>query len=214
LLKNFKGYLQTDNYSGYVKVGNRQDIVPLGCWAHVRRRFVEASKIGVKEADGFITLINLLYRIEHRIAALPETMPATDKLALRTKRASRILDRFFDKVNNTHVLPKSALGKAIIYARNQQRVLCNYLSDLRLKLDNNAAEQAIRPVTLGRKNFLFVGSERGGKTAAIFMSLIATCKANKINPYEYLKDVLGRINSHPHKRITELLPQNWNPPQK
>lgn len=214
LLKNFKGYLQTDNYSGYVKVGNRRDIVPLGCWAHVRRRFVEASKIGVKEADAFITLINLLYRIEHRIAALPETMPAADKLALRIKRASRLLNRFFDKVNNTHVLPKSALGKAVIYARNQQHVLRNYLSDLRLKLDNNAAEQAIRPVTLGRKNFLFVGSERGGETAAIFMSLIATCKANKINPYEYLKDILARINAHPHRKLAELLPQNWNPTQK
>lgn len=93
LLKDFKGYLQTDNYSGYAKVGNRRDIVALGCWAHVRRRFVEASKIGVKEAESFITLINVLYRIEHRIAALPDTMSAADKLALRQKRANRVFDQ-------------------------------------------------------------------------------------------------------------------------
>ena len=87
-------------------------------------------------------------------------------------------------------------------------------SQLRFKPDNNLAEQFIRPVTLSKKNFLFVGSERGGETAAIFMSLIATCKANKINPFEYLKDVLSRINSHPHKKLAELLPQNWKPLQK
>jgi len=77
-----------------------------------------------------------------------------------------------------------------------------------------AIEQKIRPVTLSKKNFLFVGSERGGETAAIFMSLIASCKANKINPFEYLKDVLSRINSHLHKKLAELLPHNWKPIQK
>ncbi len=163
LFKNFRGFLQTDNYSGYAKVGNRHDIVPLGCWAHVRRRFVEAAKIGVKEAESFITLSNLLYRIEHRIAELPQTVSAADKLALRTKRANRVLNRFFDKVNSIHALPKSALGKAVIYARNQQHVLRNYLLDPRFKFDNNTAEQAIRPVTLGAKTFSLSAANAAAK---------------------------------------------------
>jgi transposase len=214
LLGPFSGNLQTDGYSGYEKVGRRPDVILLGCWAHVRRKFVEAEKIGVKNAEYFVMLINLLYRIEHRIAELPVSIADADKLVLRQKRAKRVLDRFFKKLNSTHALPKSTLGKAITYARNHKNILANYLSELRFKPDNNYAEQAIRPVTLGRKNFLFVGSERGGETAAIFMSLIASCKANKINPYEYLKDVLSRINSHPHKRLAELLPHNWKPLQK
>jgi len=214
LLESFSGNLQTDGYSGYKKVGRRPDVILLGCWAHVRRKFVEAEKIGVKDAKYFVMLINLLYRIEHRIAELPDTVSDSDKHALRQKRAKRVLDRFFKKLNSTHALPKSTLGKAITYARNHKNILANYLTELRFKPDNNAAERAIRPVTLGRKNFLFVGSERGGETAAIFMSLIASCKANKINPYEYLKDVLSRINSHPHKRIAELLPHNWQANQK
>ena len=214
LLKSFSGYLQTDGYSGYAKVGKRPDIILLGCWAHVRRKFVDAEKIGVKGAKHFVVLINLLYRIEHRIAELPNTVSDEDRLSLRQKRAKRVIDRFIKKINTTDALPKSVLGKAIIYAQNHKHILSNYLTDLRFKPDNNAVERAIRPVTLGRKNFLFVGSERGGETAAIFMSLIASCKANKINPYEYLKDVLRRINNHPHKRLAELLPQNWHTSQK
>ena len=90
----------------------------------------------------------------------------------------------------------------------------NYLNELRFKIDNNAAENSIRPITLGRCNYLFVGSERGDETAAILMSLISTCKANKVNPNKYLKDILGRIDSHPHKRLAEFLPHNWQPLQK
>ncbi|MCF6176862.1 MAG: IS66 family transposase [Victivallaceae bacterium] len=187
LLESFSGNLQTDGYSGYEKVGRRPDVILLGCWAHVRRKFVDAEKIGVKDAGNFVMLINLLYRIEHRIAGLPNTVSDADRLSLRQKRANRVIERFIKKINTTDALPKSALGKAITYAQNHKHILSNYLTDLRFKPDNNAVERAIRPVTLGRKNFLFVGSERGGETAAIFMSLIASCKANKINPYEYLK---------------------------
>lgn len=214
LLKNFKGNLQTDGYSGYKKVGKRPDVNLLGCLAHARRKFVEVEKIGNKKAKCFVLLFNVLYRIEHDIAAMPDTVPDSEKLALRRKRAERVFKRLRKKIFSTHATPKSPLGKAITYTKNHFDVLPNYLSELRFKPDNNLAERAIRPVTLSKKNFLFVGSERGGKTAAIFMSLIATCKANKINPFEYLKDVLTRINSHPHKKLAELLPQNWTPPQK
>ena len=95
IFKHFNGYLQSDGYSGYLKIGQRPDVTPLGCWAHVRRKFVEAAKLKVRDVDQFVTLINLLYRIEHRIAELPESIADADKLALRQKRANRVLNRFF-----------------------------------------------------------------------------------------------------------------------
>jgi transposase len=214
LLKTFSGSLQTDGYSGYEKVGKRPDITLLFCLAHVRRKFRDAVKLGSKDAEYFVMLSNILYRIEHRIAALPDTVSDIEKLALRQKRANRVIDRLIKKLNTTNALPKSTLGKAITYAQNRKSIMRNYLNELRFKIDNNAAENSIRPITLGRRNYLFVGSERGGETAAILMSLISTCKANKVNPNKYLEDILGRINSYPHKHISELLPQNWNPLQK
>jgi hypothetical protein len=186
----------------------------LGCLAHARRKYVEAAKIGNKKAESFVLLFNVLYRIEHDITAMPDTVSDAEKLAMRQKRANRVFKRLRKKISTTHATPKSPLGKAITYTKNHLDVLPNYLAELRFKPDNNLAERNIRPVTLSKKNFLFVGSERGGETAAIFMSLISTCKANKVNPFEYLKDVLSRINSHPHKRLTELLPQNWKLLQK
>jgi len=214
LLKTFSGTLQTDGYSGYEKVGKRPDITLLFCLAHVRRKFRDSAKLGNKDAECFVMLTNILYRIEHRIAALPDTISDADKLALRQKRANLVIDRFIKKLNTTNALPKSTLGKAITYAQNRKSIMRNYLNELRFKIDNNAAENSIRPITLGRRNYLFVGSERGGETAAILMSLISTCKANKVNPNKYLKDILAKINSYPHKRIAELLPQNWQADQK
>ena len=209
LLASFSGNLQTDAYAGYLKVGERKDVTLLPCLAHIRRKFMDAVKAGDKKAEVFVTLINILYRIEHRIAALPDIASDEYKLALRQKRANRVINRLFKKCNNTAALPKSALGKAITYTQNRKSILRNYLAELRFHPDNNLCEQKIRPITMGRRNYLFVGSERGGETAAIFMSLIATCKDHKINPYEYLVDVLARINSHPHSKLHELLPQNW-----
>ena len=97
------------------------------------------------------------------------------------------------------------------YALNQNEALCRYIEDGRLKPDNNTAENAMRPITLGRKNWLFVGSERGGRAAALFMSLIKSCKDLDINPWEYLDDMLRRIMSHPISRLRELLPDQWKP---
>ena len=184
LLKSFKGNLQSDGYSGYKKVGKRHDVNPLGCLAHARRKFFEAEKVGNKKAKLFMLLFNILYRIENDIAEMPDNVSDEDKLTIRQKRAMRVFKRLRKKIFSTHATPKSSLGGAITYTRNHLDILPNYLTELRFKPDNNLAERAIRPVTLSKKNFLFVGSERGGETAAIFMSLIATCKANKINPFE------------------------------
>jgi len=210
ILKNYKGYLQSDAYPGFKNAGKLEGIVALGCWAHTRRKFLDALKAGVTEAKIFVTLINILYRIEHRIAELKKKgMPDAELLSLRKKRAERVMKKFFHKVNSTPALPKSLLGKAMTYARNQSEALKRYVNDLRFKPDNNVAENAVRPLCVGRNNYLFMGSEGGGRTAAIFYSFIGSCRALGINPYEYLKDVLTKINSHPHARLLELLPHNW-----
>jgi hypothetical protein len=216
VLKNYKGHLQSDAYAGFKKAcAQFEDITGLGCWSHARRRYFEAAKIGVKEAEYYLMLINILYRIEHRIEEL-KAKGFSDKylLQLRKKRANRIMDRFFAKVKAATLLPKSALGKAFTYSRNQEQELRNYVNELRFSPDNNAAENILRGICLGKKNYMFLGSECAGKTAAIIYSLLCTCKANKINPYEYLNDILSRINSHPHSKLHELLPHNWDSMQK
>ena len=211
VLKNYKGHLQSDAYAGFKKACVQfVDITGLGCWSHVRRRYFEAVKIGVKEAEYYLMLINILYRIEHRIEAL-KAKGFSDEylLQLRKKRANRVMDRFFAKVKAATLLPKSALGKALTYSRNQEKELRNYVNELRFSPDNNIAENILRGICLGKRNYMFLGSECAGKTAAIIYSLLCTCKANDINPYEYLNDILPRINTHPHSRLHELLPHNW-----
>ena len=209
ILKDFRGHVQTDASSSFNAVFRREGIFGIGCWAHLRRRVVDAFNIGVKEAKPFVTLIAILYRIEHRIAALEGKFSDPERFMLRRKRARRILEKFFKLVSSTLALPKSPLGKALTYARNQEAGLREYINDLRFRPDNNAAENVIRAVVICRKNHLFVGSRRGGKAAAIFFSLVGTCKMNGIDPYAYLKDVMARINDHPDARIGELLPVAW-----
>jgi transposase len=213
ILKDFKGHVQTDASSSFNAVFRLEGVFGIGCWAHLRRRLIDAFNIGVKEAKPFVTLVSILYRIEHRMERLleedPRKLSDSAVFMLRRKRAIRVMNRFFKLVGTTPELPKSPLGKALTYARNQEAGLREYINDLRFKPDNNAAENCIRPLVVGRKNHLFVGSRKGGKAAAIFYSLIGTCKMNGIDPYEYLKDVLSRINGHPASRIGELLPVAW-----
>jgi transposase len=219
VLKDFKGNLQSDAYVGFKKVCDKKDeitgkklddIIGLGCWSHARRKYFLASEIGVKEAEYFVMLINILYRIEHRIADLEERGCSEEYLSyLRKKRANRVMDRFFEKVKTTTLLPQTPLGKALTYSRNQEQELRRYVEELRFRPDNNVVEQVLRTIGLGRKNYVFLGSECGGKTAAILYTLICSSKANGIDPYEYLKDILARINSHPHSKLHELLPHNW-----
>lgn len=214
VLKNFKGSLQSDGYTGFQKITARDGVVQISCWAHARRKFYEAAKVGNKEAQCFVTLINTLYRIEHRIADMKKQgIPDCEILEHRKIRAGRTMNKFFRKVKLAVLLPKSPLGKALTYARNQEHGLRNYVNELHFTPDNNAVENALRPLCLGKKNYMMLGSEYGGKTAAIIYTMIGSCKTNEVNPYEYLKDVLTRINSLPHKKLTELLPHNWKPLQ-
>jgi hypothetical protein len=149
--------------------------------------------------------------------ARPKRTLADIRVELRQERSAPILVQFrqwllgFQPNNGGRVLPKSPMGEAITYALNQWAALCVYLPRGELNIDNNKSENALRRIAIGRKNWLFCGSDNGGRTAAILFSLIASCQRHDVEPFAYLKDVLTRIASHPHHRLTELLPGNWKP---
>lgn len=190
-LKNFRGYVQADAFPGYDRLYANADIREVACWAHARRKFVEVAELmktqgRAHEALGFI---KALYRIERRARLLDDAQ----RYAERQRRAVPILNAFkawLDTQANA-VLPKSSLGAAVQYALKNWQALNRYTEAGYLEVDNNFAERCLRPVALGRKNFLFVGSERAGHAAAIYYSLIESCKVNKVNPLAYLTYVLG-----------------------
>lgn len=214
-LKDFQGYLQSDGFQAYIKIAAREGVTGMLCWAHVRRRFFELAKIKVKDAEYFLLLTNILYRIEHRMEKLKEQgRPEPYIQELREKRANRVMKRFFERAKTIRLkqVPKTPFANALDYALNNEEALKVYPSQLRFSPDNNVSEANIRPLVLGKKNYMLLGNEGGGKTAAVLYSLIASAKACHINPFEYLKDVLAKINSYPHSKLADLLPHNWQPP--
>jgi len=208
--KDYQGYVHADAYSGYDELFQKEGIVEVGCWAHARRKFDEAATSRPKEATDILARIARLY---HEVETPCAGMTPEERCCFRQKHATPLLNGIFEKIEalKPQTTPSEPLRKAIDYALNQRKALCRYLEDGRLRPDNNLAENAIRPVALGRKNWLFVGSERGGRAAALFMSLVRSCKDCGINPWEYFDDMLRRIMSHPVNRLRELLPDQWKP---
>lgn len=211
--KGYRGYFVSDAYAGYnelfkVRVDDIFTIINSACWTHARRYFIKAQDSAPKAAVEILTLIAKLYKIEDEIKR--ET--PDKKLCVRQKEAALIVQdkikSWLDK-NLTAHLPQSPMRQGVEYTLGIWKELNVYLTDGRIPIDNNLAENAIRPIALGRKNWLFVGSETGGHTAAVLMTFTATCRKNKINTWAYLKDVLQRINAHPLKRLHELLPDQW-----
>lgn len=208
-LADYQGYVHADAYGGYDELFRRQGIIEVGCWVHARRKFDEAVSSRPKEATEIMARIAQLYKVEDTC----RQMSPEDRRRLRQERAKPIIDGIFERLEELKVatLPSEPLSKAIDYALNQRQALCRYLDDGRLKPDNNTSENAIRPLALGRKNWLFAGSERGARAAALFLGLVQSCKACQVNPWEYFNDVLRRIMSHPVKSLRELLPDRWQP---
>jgi transposase len=213
LLQGFKGYLQTDGYAGYAKVCAENDLIALGCWAHVRRKFDEARKAQPatnstkKKSLAAVALakIQALYRIERDI----KTLPPAERLRIRALRSNPLLDdlRLWLDQKIPLVPPTSALGKAMNYAHKQWPKLIVYAEDGRLRMDNNLVENAIRPFVIGRKNFLFCDSVAGANASANLYSLIETAKANGIEPYAYLKTVFTELpKATTVEQIEALLP--------
>lgn len=188
-LKDFKGYVHSDGYSGYNKLS---DIIRCGCWAHLRRKFVEAIP-GKKAKDAPLTnaeigrdYCNQLFKIEEAL----RNLTSEERFRKRLELEKPVLEAFWCWLENLKVLNGSALGKAVTYAKNQKKYMENYLLDGRCSLSNNAAENAIRPFTVGRKNWLFADTPKGASASAAVYSIIETAKANGLNVYTYLEYLL------------------------
>ena len=180
-------------------------VVEVGCWAHARRYFWDAKAADEARALLALGFIQPLYRVE----AEGKDLAAGARRALRQERAQPVLERFrrwLDEQADV-VLPKSPIGEAVHYTRSQWTALTRYLDDGDLAIDNNASERALRRVVTGRKNWLFCGSDEGGKRAAILYSIVATCKAHAMDVWAYLKDVLERIPTHPDRRRARPVPR-------
>lgn len=214
LVGDFKGYLQTDGYAGYTALGQREGIIHVGCLAHVRRKFVEVGKGSGKKnkagtASTVIDLIGKLYHLEKQ--AREQQFDPDQIKQLRQERAKPIMDKIKAILDDRYEAtpPKSLLGRAIAYARGQWERVEAYLENGLLSPDNNAAENAIRPFVVGRKNWLFSGSPRGAKASAALYSLIESAKANGLNPYEYLLLVFDKLPcATGEKDLKALLPRN------
>jgi len=211
-LGDYQGYVHADAYSGYDELFGRPGIKEVGCWAHSRRKFDEAASSRKVEAIEILARIAQIYRVE----ADCKDMGPEDRRLVREERSRPILDGIFGRLEvlKLDTIPSEPLSKAIDYALNQRQALYRFLEDGRLKPDNNTAENAIRPLALGRKNWLFAASERGARATALFLGFIQSCKAYNVNPWEYFDDVLRRIMSHPVTRLRELLPDQWKPLSK
>jgi len=212
-LGDYEGYIQADAYSGYDEVFAKGKATEVACWAHTRRKFYEAKDTAPAIAHEALVLIRDLYKIERQAKA--EDLKGDALYRVRQSESKPILDTFEQrlKIWSQQVLPKSPMAQAIGYAQGQWNALTRYVGDPILAIDNNLAERLLRKVTLGRKNWLFAGSDQGGHRAAIHYSLISSCKLCGIDPFFYIKDVLDRISTHPANRIAELLPANWKPLQ-
>jgi transposase len=210
-LAGYNGYLHTDGYVGYHDLG--KDITVVGCWAHLRRKFDEAVKSLPKgkakgsSASQGLTYCNLLFGIEQEIA----DKTAKERYKERLKQAKPVLDAMFAWANSRTAAPKSALGKALHYLKEQWPYLTNYLKDGRLEISNNRAERSIKPFVIDRKNFLFANTPKGATGSAVMFSLIQTAIENGLDPYKYLTWLLKQAKDADLSRneiIQSLLP--WN----
>lgn len=206
LLKDFKGFLQTDGYGAYDEFDRKEGVTLLNCFAHVRRKFDKALENDNALASEALGLLQQLYAIEREIKE-----SRTDCMTARRDHSAALLFRLWSwmEEHRGRVLPKSLIGEAIHYALSRRKQLSVFLTDNRLFIDNNLIENAIRPVAVGRKNYLFAGSHEGARRAAMLYSFLGTCKMQQVNPFEWLRDILSRIPAHPANRLSELLPHNW-----
>jgi transposase/uncharacterized protein YeeX (DUF496 family) len=207
-LANFHGFLQADAYGGYDGIYLRSNgtIVEVACWAHARRKFYDARSNAPREANQVLEWIWQLYDVEDRAREFtPEV-----RQALRELESVPILDRlekYLDELSS-RTLPKSALGKAITYARNQRAALRQYVRDGRLTIDNNLSERTLRLQAIGRKNWEFLGSEAAGPRAAVLFTIVAGAKRHHLEPWAYVRDLLLRLSTG-ERDLEALLPDRW-----
>ncbi len=215
-LETYKyGYLQADAYAGYDCIFNDpdKDIKEILCWAHARRKFHEARGNAPKLSHSAIAMIKQLYDIEKEAKELP----SKQRHVLRQEKSVPILKMFkewLESITLQEALPQSNIRNAINYTLNGWEALCRYTEDGDFQIDNNSAERLMKPVAIGRKNWMFFGSDKGGRTAATIFTIIQSAKRHNLNLYTYLKDIINRISDHPANKLDELLPDKWKSPQK
>ena len=212
-LKNYRGYLQADAFSGYdalyvpVDDNGQPHVKEVACNSHARRKFHEARGSDEVLAHQVLAYYNQLYEIERRAKNVTDAV----RLQMRKDLAVPILDKLHAwlEQQQPQVLPKSRIAEAINYALNQWKALCRYTEAGFLNIDNNVAEREMKQIAIGRKNWLFFGSPQGGHTAATLYSFTSTCRRLGVEPWAYLKDVLTRLPTTPPERLAELLPDRW-----
>jgi transposase len=208
-LKKFFGYLQTDGYAGYNQIAARDGIVHLACLAHIRRKFFDTQNNDKARAQKALVYIQKLYAIEDKATEMQLT--AEQRKELRLTESLPIINEMAKWIaaENKLVLPKSAIGKAFLYAIERWEEMSNYLLDGNLLIDNNLIENQIRPIALGRKNYLFAGSHEAAQRAAIIYTFMAQCKLAKVNPNEWLAYVLTNLQNTKINQLEKLLPKNF-----
>jgi transposase len=207
-LQTFCGYLHADAYAGYdaIYLGTDTKVIEVACWSHARRKFYDARTSYPRQAHQVLEWIRQLYDIEDRARSLSNEA----RRALRVAEANPVLDKieaYLPELAGT-LLPKSSLAKAVTYARNQWQALRRYTSDGRLTIDNNLSERTLRHQAIGRKNWLFVGSEKAGEKSAILYTILAGAKRHYLEPWAYVRDLLLRLNGA-DECLAELLPDRW-----
>lgn len=207
-LHGFRGALQADPYAGFHHLYGDGAIYEVACWAHSRRKFHDIHVVHASPTTTeALTRIGALYRIEEGVRG----KPAEVRRAERQARSRPLLEELRHWMEGTlrFLSTKSETAGAMRYALSHWRALTRYVDDGRLEIDNSAAERSLRAVVLGRKNYLFMGSDSGGRRAAALYSLIGTAKLNGVDPALYLRTVLAQLPGHPINRIDELLPWNF-----
>jgi len=207
-LRKFAGYLHADAYGGYdhIYLGSNNAILEVACWAHARRKFFDAKDSSPRDAHQILEWIRQLYDVEERARELS----ADARRKMRVAEAAPVLDRIGTRLVELEqrALPKSVLAKAVSYARNQWPALCRYTEDGRLSIDNNVSERTLRHQAIGRKNWLFLGSQQAGPRAAVLFTILAGAKRHRIEPWTYLRELLLRLHDD-DPRLDEMLPDKW-----
>lgn len=208
-LLEYTGYLQSDGYAGYEQFKTHAKITRVGCMAHARRKFDEAIKNDKKTALEAMTRMQRIYRLEHWLRVLKINNEGKKKL--REKIAVPLLNDMFDWMEKAIInkTPKSPIYQALQYSIKRRQELMCYTSDGKLHIDNNPVENKIRPTVIGKKNYLFMGSHDAAQRSAMIYSFLISCKANNINPEEWLEDILQRINTTKKSELSQLLPNHW-----
>jgi len=207
VLAGYEGYLVADAHVVYDHLYTTEKITEVNCWAHARRYFFKAMTSDRDRAMEALAMIGALFRIERSIADAPRKK----REQIRKKRSAPVVERFLSwcDAEFPHLVEESPIYDGVRYCRNQREGLARFLNDGRLPLDNNISERELRRQAVGRKNWLFLGSDEGGRTNAVFTSLLASCRMVGVEPWSYLRDLLCLLPTWPQHRVLELAPVNW-----